>query len=76
MATSLGTVKKTSLSEFSRPRSSGIIALKLDEGDYLIGVALTEGKHDVMLFSDGGKAMRFDENDVRPVGRAHAVYAV
>ncbi|MBA0922498.1 MAG: DNA gyrase subunit A [Nitrosospira sp.] len=69
MATSLGTVKKTSLSEFSRPRSSGIIALKLDEGDYLIGVALTEGKHDVMLFSDGGKAMRFDENDVRPVGR-------
>lgn len=69
MATSLGTVKKTPLSEFSRPRSNGIIAIGLDEGDYLIGVALTEGNHDVMLFSDGGKAMRFSENDVRPVGR-------
>ncbi|SFP65385.1 DNA gyrase subunit A [Nitrosomonas cryotolerans] len=69
MATSFGTVKKTALSEFSRPRSNGIIAIGLDEGDYLIGVALTEGKHDVMLFSDNGKAMRFDENDVRPVGR-------
>lgn len=70
MATSLGTVKKTPLSEFSRPRSNGIIAIGLDEGDYLIGVALTEGKHDVMLFSDGGKAMRFSESDVRPVGRS------
>ena len=70
MATSYGTVKKTPLSEFSRPRSNGIIAIGLDEGDYLIGVALTEGKHDVMLFSDAGKAMRFDENDVRPVGRS------
>lgn len=69
MATTLGTVKKTPLSEFSRPRSNGIIAIALDEGDYLIGVALTEGNHDVMLFSDGGKAMRFNENDVRPVGR-------
>jgi DNA gyrase subunit A len=69
MATSLGTVKKTPLSEFSRPRASGIIAVGLDEDDYLIGVALTEGKHDVMLFSDGGKAVRFDENDVRPMGR-------
>ena len=69
MATSLGTVKKTPLSEFSRPRASGIIAVGLDEGDFLIGVALTEGKHDVMLFSDGGKAVRFDENDVRPMGR-------
>jgi DNA gyrase subunit A len=69
MATSFGTVKKTPLSEFSRPRSSGIIAIGLDEGDYLIGVELTEGKHDVMLFSDNGKAMRFDENDVRPMGR-------
>jgi DNA gyrase subunit A len=69
MATSLGTVKKIALSKFSRPRVGGIIALGLDEGDYLIGVALTEGKHDVMLFSDGGKAMRFDENDVRPMGR-------
>ncbi len=70
MATALGTVKKTALSEFSRPRPSGIIAVGLDEGDYLIGVALTEGSHDVMLFSDGGKAVRFDENDVRPMGRA------
>ncbi|SOD42581.1 DNA gyrase subunit A [Nitrosovibrio sp. Nv4] len=69
MATSFGTVKKTPLSEFSRPRASGIIAVGLDEDDFLIGVALTEGKHDVMLFSDGGKAVRFDENDVRPMGR-------
>ena len=70
MATSLGTVKKISLSRFARPRVGGIIALALDEEDYLIGVAITEGKHDVMLFSDGGKAMRFDENDVRPMGRS------
>ncbi len=69
MATSFGTVKKTPLSEFSRPRASGIIAVGLDEDDFLIGVALTEGKHDVMLFSDNGKAVRFDENDVRPMGR-------
>jgi len=69
MATAQGTVKKTPLSEFSRPRTSGIIAVGLDEGDYLIGVALTFGEHDVMLFSDGGKAVRFDENDVRPMGR-------
>jgi DNA gyrase subunit A len=69
MATAFGTVKKTPLSEFSRPRASGIIAVGLDEADYLIGVALTEGKHDVMLFSDAGKAIRFDENDVRPMGR-------
>ncbi|MDR2154749.1 MAG: DNA gyrase subunit A, partial [Burkholderiaceae bacterium] len=69
MATSMGTVKKTSLSEFSNPRKAGIIAVGLDEGDYLIGAALTDGAHDVMLFSDGGKAVRFDENDVRPMGR-------
>ena len=69
MATSMGTVKKTSLDEFSNPRKGGIIAVNLDEGDYLIGAALTDGKHDVMLFSDGGKAVRFDENDVRPLGR-------
>ncbi len=69
MATSFGTVKKTPLSEFSRPRSSGIIAVGLDDSDYLIGVALTEGKSDVMLFSDAGKAVRFDEDDVRPMGR-------
>ncbi|MGZ5035873.1 MAG: DNA gyrase subunit A [Usitatibacter sp.] len=68
-ATQEGVVKKTSLSEYSRPRPSGIIAVDLDEGDVLIGVALTDGKHDVMLFSDEGKAVRFDENDVRPMGR-------
>jgi DNA gyrase subunit A len=69
MGTSMGTVKKTALDEFSNPRKLGIIAVDLDEGDYLIGAALTDGKHDVMLFSDGGKAVRFDENDVRPTGR-------
>ncbi|MBI5722055.1 MAG: DNA gyrase subunit A [Burkholderiales bacterium] len=69
MATALGTVKKTSLDEFDNPRKAGIIAVDLDEGDYLIGAALTDGKHDVMLFSDGGKAVRFDEEDVRPLGR-------
>ena len=69
MATSMGTVKKTALTEFSNPRKAGIIAVGLDDGDYLIGAALTDGKHDVMLFSDGGKAVRFDENDVRPMGR-------
>ena len=69
MGTSMGTVKKTSLNEFSNPRKAGIIAVDLDEGDFLIGAALTDGKHDVMLFSDGGKAVRFDENDVRPMGR-------
>jgi len=70
MATAMGTVKKTPLSEFSRPRTAGIIAVDLAEGDSLIGVALTDGAHDVMLFSSGGKAVRFDENDVRPMGRA------
>jgi DNA gyrase subunit A len=69
MATKQGTVKKTPLEDFSNPRKSGIIAVGLDEGDFLIGAALTDGKHDVMLFSDGGKAVRFDENDVRPMGR-------
>ena len=69
MATSMGTVKKTTLDEFSNPRKAGIIAVDLDPGDYLIGAALTDGQHDVMLFSDGGKAVRFDENDVRPMGR-------
>ncbi|MFT3666233.1 DNA gyrase subunit A [Piscinibacter sp.] len=69
-ATAQGTVKKTALDEFSNPRKAGIIAVDLDEGDYLIGAALTDGKHDVMLFSDGGKAVRFDEDDVRAMGRA------
>ncbi|MEW5942344.1 MAG: DNA gyrase subunit A [Pseudomonadota bacterium] len=70
MATASGVVKKTPLSEFSRPMRRGIIAVNLDDGDYLIGVAITDGKHDVMLFSNGGKAVRFDENDVRATGRA------
>ena len=74
MATAMGTVKKTPLTDFSRPRPSGIIAVDLDDGDRLIGVALTDGEHDVMLFSSNGKAVRFDENDVRPMGRnAHGV---
>jgi DNA gyrase subunit A len=74
MATAMGTVKKTSLADFSRPRPSGIIAVDLTDGDRLIGVALTDGKHDVMLFSSGGKAVRFAEDDVRPMGRnAHGV---
>ncbi|WP_306574013.1 DNA gyrase subunit A [Oligella urethralis] len=69
MATSKGTVKKTPLTDFSNPRRGGIIAVNLDEGDFLIGAELTDGKHDVMLFSDDGKAVRFDEGDVRPMGR-------
>ena len=70
MATAMGTVKKTALSEFANPRKAGIIAVDLDAGDFLIGAAITDGAHDVMLFSDAGKAVRFDENDVRPMGRA------
>jgi DNA gyrase subunit A len=69
MATAQGTVKKTPLADFSRPRPSGIIAVGLDEGDYLVGVALTDGKFDVMLFSSEGKAVRFAEDEVRPMGR-------
>jgi DNA gyrase subunit A len=69
MATAQGTVKKTELTEFANPRKAGIIAVDLDAGDYLIGAAITDGQHDVMLFSDAGKAVRFDENDVRPMGR-------
>jgi DNA gyrase subunit A len=69
MATAKGTVKKTSLDEFSNPRKAGIIAVDLDEGDFLIGAAITDGQHDVMLFSDGGKAVRFAEQDLRPMGR-------
>ena len=69
LATALGTVKKTPLSQFSNPREKGIIAVELDDGDHLIGGAITEGKHDVMLFSDAGKAVRFEEQDVRPMGR-------
>ncbi|MEY3669488.1 MAG: hypothetical protein RL258_883 [Pseudomonadota bacterium] len=69
MATALGTVKKTPLTAFARPLKRGIIACSLDEGDYLIGAAITDGQHDVMLFSDAGKAVRFAEDDVRPMGR-------
>jgi DNA gyrase subunit A len=69
MATARGIVKKTPLSEFSRPRPSGIIAVGLAEGDYLIGAALTDGGYDVMLFSSEGKAVRFAEGEVRPMGR-------
>ncbi|HYA46001.1 MAG TPA: DNA gyrase subunit A [Burkholderiales bacterium] len=69
LATALGTVKKTPLSQFANPREKGIIAVELDDGDHLIGAAITDGKHDVMLFSDAGKAVRFEEVDVRPMGR-------
>ncbi|MCC7182929.1 MAG: DNA gyrase subunit A [Rhodocyclaceae bacterium] len=69
MATALGTVKKTPLSEFGNPRKAGIIAVDLDDRDFLIGVAITDGEHNVMLFSDAGKAVRFAEGDVRPMGR-------
>ena len=69
MATSEGTVKKTALTAFSNPRKAGIIAVNLDDGDHLVGVAITDGECDVMLFSDAGKAVRFPERDVRPMGR-------
>ncbi|MET1253688.1 DNA gyrase subunit A [Aliikangiella maris] len=69
MATANGTVKKTSLEQFSRPRSSGIIALKLDEGDELIGTVVTDGNDHLMLFSDVGKVIRFHEENVREMGR-------
>jgi DNA gyrase subunit A len=69
MVTKFGTVKKVSLEAFSRPRASGIIAVHLDEGDRLVGVDITDGKKDIMLFSDAGKVIRFDENLVRPMGR-------
>jgi DNA gyrase subunit A len=69
MATASGTVKKTPLTDFSRPRASGIIAVELFEDDHLVGVSLTDGSRDVMLFSSAGKAVRFKEEDVRPMGR-------
>ena len=69
MATAMGTVKKTSLVAFSRPRTAGIIAVGLDEGDKLVGVDITDGKRDVMMFTTEGKAIRFAEDDVRPMGR-------
>ena len=69
MATVMGTVKKTPLSDYSNPRKAGIIAVSLDEGDYLIGVELTSGTSDIVLVSNAGKAVWFDEEDVRPMGR-------
>ncbi len=72
MATRHGTVKKTPLSDFSRPRSNGIIALGLREDDWLVNAGLTDGDRDIMLLTDAGKAMRFHESDVRPMGRLAA----
>jgi DNA gyrase subunit A len=69
VATSHGTVKKTPLSQFARPRTSGIIALELRPEDRLIGAGITNGKQDIMLFARSGKAIRFAEQDVRPMGR-------
>ena len=69
MCTAQGTVKKTPLSDFSNPRKAGIIAVALDEGDYLIGAEITNGTQDIVLVSDAGKAVWFDEEDVRPMGR-------
>ncbi len=69
MATAMGTVKKTSLSSFSRQRSVGLRAIELDEGDTLIGTAQTDGQRDIMLFSSSGKTIRFHETDVREMGR-------
>lgn len=70
MATAMGTVKKTALTEFANPRKSGIIAINLDDGDFLIGAEITNGKNDVVLVSNGGKAVWFSEDDVRSMGRA------
>jgi DNA gyrase subunit A len=72
MATAHGTVKKTSLDAFSRPRQAGIIAIELDAGDHLVSVDITDGSRQIILCSSGGKAIRFDENDVRPMGRTAA----
>jgi DNA gyrase subunit A len=69
MATKHGTVKKVPLNLFSRPRANGIIAVDLDEGDLLVGVDITDGSKDIMIFSDGGKVIRFEEHLVRPMGR-------
>ncbi len=70
MATAMGTVKKTALNEFANPRKSGIIAINLDDNDYLIGAEVTNGSNDIVLVSNGGKAVWFTEDDVRPMGRA------
>ena len=72
MATSAGTVKKTSLSLFSRPRASGIIAIDLRNDDVLVDVAITDGEREIILVASNGKAIRFAESDVRPMGRGAA----
>ncbi|BFM48862.1 DNA gyrase subunit A [Marinomonas sp. THO17] len=72
MATAKGTVKKTAMEHFARPRSTGLIALNLDESDTLVGVAQTSGDNDIMLVSSSGKTIRFNEGDVRPMGRTAA----
>src|SRR5580692_11525522 len=72
MATRAGTVKKTPLASFSRPRSTGIIAVDLVDNDQLVGVALTDGEREVVLVSSGGKAIRFHESEVRHMGREAA----
>jgi len=69
MATASGTVKKTPLTAFARPRTSGLIALGLDDGDTLIGATVTDGEQQIMLFANNGLAVRFDEGDVRAMGR-------
>ncbi|HKK14147.1 MAG TPA: DNA gyrase C-terminal beta-propeller domain-containing protein, partial [Gammaproteobacteria bacterium] len=69
MCTTNGTVKKTPLADFSRPRGSGIIAVDLRDGDHLVDVAITDGSRELMLLTDAGKAIRFRESDVRPMGR-------
>ncbi len=77
MATSTGTVKKTPLRDFSRPLSRGIIAIDLQQDEYLVGVAVTDGEQDIMLFTSAGKAVRFKEGEVRVMGRtAHGVRGV
>lgn len=70
MATAMGTVKKTSLDQFSRPRSTGLIACELDDGDHLVGVSITDGSQDILMLSNAGKAVRFKESDVRAMGRS------
>jgi DNA gyrase subunit A len=77
MATSAGTVKKTPLKDFSRPLSRGIIAIDLQPDEYLVGVAVTDGERDIMLFTSAGKAVRFKEKEVRSMGRtAHGVRGI
>jgi DNA gyrase subunit A len=76
-ATRKGTVKKTPLSDYSRPRSSGIRAIDIEDGDGLVDVSITDGARDIFLFASNGKAVRFAEDEVRPMGRtAHGVRGI